>query len=503
MWRIKLGHPATGAVGSTIYATAAQVTEAGLTITLDEWGGNKTATWTGLTGGAQDRSRVWIEVLDADGVTYKPVFSGVLTKRPSAANGAREAVGDKYLRLKELPVRMASTGDIYNSDVQGGGSPVMNDTTSAPTSVDVGAEMRRVVSDEALGDLPHLVVTAASAPDAGVQGKRLYNGESVAAALDGLVSFKAGWGWTILPNDKLYVGPPPAAVTTVNAALEGVKIELRDVVSEGLINAVRWIYNLPNGKQIVYESQDASVGTLGRSALTRYIDQRSAAAIIENAPANYFYFDSGADATEQVLPPEGVALLRDGMAGGLPVAVANKHGLRLAEQADWVEIRFVSSATGTTLFSPDGDVNVPDSNQDKRYYWRKWAARLPVGYEIGVSVPSGGLAALLELNPKRLRRDLLDDAAKDLYRIPAQHAGTASVLGIQPPAGKVTVKRPSLPDITEKCVGTRYLIQFPMRTEYLIGEPDVSADAQVLRVLIDRKDAKAVDTAVNAIAGPT
>ena len=109
--------------------------------------------------------------------------------------------------------------------------------------------------------------------------------------------------------------------------------------------------------------------------------------------------------------------------------------------------------------------------------------------------------AFTELNPRSLRRDLLDAAAELLYQVPAAHAGNASVPGIQPPAGKITVQRPGLPDFTEKVVGTKYLLRQPMRTEYVIGETDAPTDAQVMQVLIDRRDQDAVNLAVNSGAG--
>lgn len=477
MYRIRLGHPATSAVTATILATQAQITDAGLVVDLDEWGGCKTASWTGLTGGQQDRARVWLDVLNDQG-GYDPVFSGTLTLRPSSPNGKREAVGDKSLRLKELPLSLATSG---------GGQ--------AGPGVDAGAAMR-AVAQAAQADLPHLKVGASGIPDAGVLVKRKHNGESVAAALDAFVAAKSGWGWTTRPDDSVYAGPPVSRAVTVDAATPGVQVTLRDVTSEGLRNLIRWVYTLPNGEQIIHESRHPSAATLGPSGVTRYVDQRSLPALLYPVPA--IYAGDGRDgATAPISDP---AVLRDGLTA-VSLATNSRLEVQLTEAADWVQLSLAPQArAGVHRYTlPDGTEEViPASDNMQTLYLPAAAA----GALLKVRVQNGDTYYALnvtELNPLRLDRALLDTAAEDLYHIPADLAGTVSVLGRKPPAGSLTLKRPGLPDITEKVVGTRYVLRQPLRTEYLIGEPDTKTDDQVAKVLIQRKDEAATDAAVNTV----
>ncbi|MFD2609565.1 hypothetical protein ACFSR9_08955 [Deinococcus taklimakanensis] len=489
MWRIRLGHPVTSEVTQTINATAAQVTDAGLEILLDEWGGSKSATWSGLTGGVQDRARVWIDVQDAGAPEgWRTLFSGALAVRPSNLNGKREALGDKYLRLKELPV------------AQAGGQ-----VTPAP---DITVPMGSVL-DEAKVDLPHLAYTQGSLTPANVTGSRKFNGESIASALDGLSSLKPGWGWTTRPDDTFYFGPPVDVTATVNAALRGTQVQLRDVISEGMITAVRWVYKLPGGQEVAYESRHPRLPELGRSGITRYIDARSAPAIVAQTPTSYVMHTRDGD----VVPSESLRKeLQDGKAGGsfgILFALAGETlTATLNGRADWIEwsggfgegnpqpsltLTLAAGATGTQTMGRADDSRM-----------QAFRAEAPAGATATLTFRNGDAVttgAFTELNPRSLRRDLLDAAAELLYKVPAAHAGNASVPGIQPPAGKITVQRPGLPEFTEKVVGTKYLLRQPMRTEYVIGETDAPTDAQVMQVLIDRRDQDAVNLAVNSGAG--
>lgn len=474
MWRFRFGHPVTGAVTAVVEASQAQVTEAGLVVELDEWGGCKSAKWTGLTGGQQDRARVWIEVRAGD--FWRPLFSGVLVRRPSRSLGEREAVGDKYLRLKELPVSSLVTPELGGADV--------------------GAEMRRILLEDARPHLPHLYVSSMDLPDAGVKGARRYNGESVAAALDGLLSLKKGWGWTVRADGTVFAGATPARVAVVDAAQPGTKLELRDVVSEGVRTVIRWIYQLPDGSRVAHESQHPRAGDLGRIAVTRYVDKRNAVAMLENVEATYTVTQN--DGSERAATADEVQLLRDGAGTAETPALANLKKLTVTpvDEADFVDLAYQMEEVGETEF---GTAAFKTVGGPPARLVNTFAPSLSAGASLYVqrSDVSGKQFAVYELNPRRLRRDLLDAAAEALYRIPADHAGTLSVLGIQEPAGSVTVLRPGEPDISEKCVGTRYVLAFPARTEYLIGEPDEPVDAQVLKVLIDRRDEQAIDQAVN------
>lgn len=484
MWRFRFGDPITSEVVGTVTATQAQVTAAGLDITLDEWGGCKEARWTGLTG-APDRQRVWIDVENPDAPEgWVTLFSGVLVRRPSAPSGQREAVGDKYLRLKEIPYTRAESG--------------------FPDGEDAGVLARALITDTAVQlRLPHLVATDTTAPDTGVLGKRKHRGESVAAALDGLISLKAGWGWTVLPSDALYLGPPPERIAVLNTAVATTIATFRDVTTEGLINAIEWHLTTPAGNVVQTGSQHASVATYGYAGVTRFVDQRSLPALGVTAAAT---FDAVADATEanpapvNPQPPEwrdGKTVVPDGAPG------AFRYRMHLTEAADWVEIS-AQAADPQGFFVTYAGPGVPQARVDRFAGGMQSVVlpALPAGSWVRVSawnVPNANSVKIAEFNPRRLDLALLAEAAEDLYRIPPEVAATASELGIHAPAGEVTIKRPGLPDVTEKAKGTRYLIRDPMRTEYLVGTDEFSADQQLQRVLIDRKDREAVDQAVNTV----
>ncbi|MDV6376032.1 hypothetical protein [Deinococcus arenicola] len=504
MWRFRFGDPATSAPVSTILASAAQVTEAGLTVDLDEWGGNKKASWAGLTGPVQDNSRVWIDVQDAAAPGgYRAVFSGVMVRRPSLALGEREALGDKYYRLKWIPVERHDswpTGAEKGTAAQPG-------YTGNIGSKDLGRSLR-VLGEEAKLSLPHLTVNTTGIPATiGVQLRREYRGESMADALNGLLTGKPGWGWTTLPDDRLYVGPPPSRVAVLNAALVGVRVEFRDVSTEGLLNAVRWVYLLPDRSLVSYESRDASVATLGRYSISRYVDQRSAGAVVENVPATYYQRQSGGEDVVTTEDENDSGFLRG--VGNPRTSVGLVLGLRavLSAPADWVDVEFmVFPGAETTLTEQDastsfGEVYTSTSAGGDRFTLSRHSILLDTGDQISLThsdVSMSGNTSVYELNPRRLNRTVLDHAAGELYRLPPVHVATASEFGLQAPAGQVTVKRRGQPDVTEKCVGTRYLIARPLRTEYLIGDTDEPLDARVLSVLVDRKDDVAVDRAVNA-----
>ncbi|MCD0165125.1 hypothetical protein [Deinococcus sp. 12RED42] len=491
MWRFRFGHPATSALLNTVTATQAQVASAGLTITLDEWGGCKDVTWQGLTGPDRDRARVWVDVADAAAPGgWRTLFSGTLTRRPDELNGQWEAVGDKYLRLKEIPVTRVNYINF---------------------GTEISEQMRGVI-DDARADLPHLTYTATSLPDSGVLGQRQHNGESVAAALDGLIALKSGWSWTVRADDRVWIGPPPSTTVTVNAAVTGVRIQLKEVVSEGLLTAVRWIWRLPGDprdpsriapREIVYESQHPRIAELGRSSVTRYIDQRSAPSVVQLLDGTYTLTPPGGAAA--ALSESEVTQLRDSATtGGVPLNGGHLT-YTTAMDADWVEWAGVIPAPGTLQmdfyalddtylgndFLGGGDTAI------RTNYWQELVAS--AGYRRfdlwNISGDTAGIAT--ELIAKRLDRELLDASAEQLYRVPSQHVGIASVPGIQEQPGMLTVQRPGRADITEKVVGVRYLIREPMRTEYVIGQPDESYDAQVLKVVVDRQDQQAVSQAVN------
>lgn len=480
----------------TYEATQAQVTAAGLTVTLDEWGGNKDASWTGLTGPPGKRWRV--RILVQSGEAWTPVFSGTVIRTPSGnTSGSYEAVGDKYLRLKEVPVERENSG---------GGQ-------TGP-GMDAGAAMRQIVT-EAHSNLPHLIVDPAAAPDASTMTKRDHNGESVAAALDALISVKSGWGWTILPNDRLYIGPPPSAAISVDEGAVGVRVTLRDVVTEGMRNSVRWVLILSDKRQVVYHSDHPSVMDLGRSSVTRYVDARSVQNVTEDVPATY---EVGyADGTWQAVPTgpgDSHAGLRDGSARTGAVAQGDKTRVTLDGEADWVDVsvradgnaqaRVTTQPPGLTGLDSEYLFPLRDGHQSVQLPERPATGESLV-YPIAgtvITVDQTGTAttpvSVTELNPRRLNRSVLDAAAEAYYVIPAEHAGTVSVPGIQPLPGEITItRRAGRPAITERIIGVRYLIREPLRTEYLIGEPDVSVDSQVLKVLVDRRDEDTLNQAVN------
>lgn len=484
MWRFRFGHPVTSEVVSTVTATQAQVTAAGLDITLDEWGGCKDARWTGLTG-APDRQRVWIDVEDPAALDgWATLFSGVLVRRPSAPSGQREAVGDKYLRLKELPYSRTDSG--------------------FPDGVDAGQLIRQIIADAPVqAHLPHLTAPVTTAPDAGVLGKRKHRGESAAAALDGLISLKAGWGWTVLPSDELYLGPPPERIAVLDTAVATTIATFRDVTTEGLINGIQWHLTTPAGNVIQTGAQHASVATYGYSGVTRFVDQRSLPALGVTAAAT---FDTVADATEANPAPISPqpAEWRDGKAE-IPAGAASafRYRMHLTEAADWVELS-AQAADPQGFFVTYSGPGVPETRVDRFAggMQRVVLPALPAGSWVRVTawnVPNANSVKIAEFNPRRLNLALLAEAADALYRIPPEVAATASELGIQPPAGQVIIRRPGRPDVTEKAKGTRYLIRDPLRTEYLVGADEATPDQELHRILIDRKDREAVDQAVNTV----
>lgn len=486
VWRFRFGNPRTSAVESTVLASQAQVTAAGLTVLLDEWGGNKSATWMGLTG-APDRSRVWIDVQDATAPGgYRAIFSGTLVRRPSLASGQREAVGDKYLRLKDLPLSREKSG--------------------FPDGVDVGQLIRELAAEATVATrLPHLTAPLESVPNANVNGKRRHNGESVAAALDGLVSLKGGWGWTTLPDDRLYFGPPPAVEAVIPSNMRGNRVTFRDVSSEGLRNAIQWVLTTPAGQVIRTETQHASVATLGYAGGTLYVDQRSLPALGATAAATY---DTVADAGEAnptpVSPP---ATWRDEdavlPAGALAVF---RYRVQLTEAADWVEIS-AQAANSQGFFVTYSGPGVPETRVDRFAggMQRVVLPALPAGSMIRITawnVPGDNTVQIAELHPRKLSLPLLAAAAEEYYRVPPESAGTASLPGIHPAAGTARVTRPGQPDVTGRVVATKYLLVEPARTEYVFGEPDVPLDTQVLKVLIDRKDEAAAQQAITTRSTP-
>lgn len=496
MWKFEFESSAGGPV-TTYEATQAQVTAAGLTITLDEWGGNKDASWSGLTGppGQRWRVRIFLEV----GGTWKRLFSGVVVRTPSGATSSSfEAVGDKYLRMKEVPVERENSG---------GGQ-------TGP-GVDASAAMRQLVA-EAAADLAHLTAPTATAPDAGALTKRDHNGESLAAALDALISVKSGWGWTTLPDDRLYVGPPPTAAVTVDEGAVGVRVTLRDVVTEGMRNSVRWVLTLQDKRQVVYRSDHASVVTLGRSGVTRYIDARSLQGATEDVPAAYEVgYANGVWQSVGTGPGDPHRRLRDGLTSTGSVAMGDKVRTTLTEHADWIDVSIRQTGAGA-----QGRVTIHHNDPAETITQYVFPDRMgPASVQLPARAPAGQAVVPLypgavimvdqigtgsspvnteELNPRRLNHVVLDAAAETYYNLPADHAGVVSIPGYHDMPGSVTVtRRAGRPAITEKLVGVRYLIREPIRTEYLIGEPDVSVDSQVLKVLVDRRDEETLNQAVN------
>ena len=494
MWKFEFGHPKTSAVTQTVLATDAQVTAAGLTLDLDVWGGCQKASWAGLTGPPLDNSRVWISVEDPTAPGgWRRRFSGCLTTRPSGPSGTREALGDKYHRMKWLPVTRKSSAPTDQERAQAlqpSGDPDL-------TSLDAGNAIRKLGA-EAQVDLPHLIVTETGVPDAGVNVTRTYKGQSIASACDALAAVKSGWGWTTRADDTLYFGPPVTREASLSTAQRGVRVTLRDVTTEGTINAVRWIYELPGGLEVAYESHHPSIAAAPRSAIVRYIDARSAAAVVERVPATVYERSTTGEGTVDASETGSYAFLRDGNAARGAVGLI--LGLRavLGEPADWVDVAFTTFPGGNPTLDVGASHTAYSTDLASGEYVRLSLLDLEAGTSVGLShasSDSSGKTVVIELNPLRLNRAELDAAAEELYHIPPDHAATVSEPGLQEPAGHVTITRPGQPPIQETVVTTRLRIQHPPRTEYVVGEPEGSVDAQAVRVIVDRKDRETLNSA--------
>ncbi|WP_412027925.1 hypothetical protein [Deinococcus yunweiensis] len=490
MWKFEFGHPKTSAVTQTVLATDAQVTAAGLTLDLDVWGGCQKASWAGLTGPQADTSRVWISVADPTAPGgWRRRFSGCLTVRPSGPSGTREALGDKYHRLKWLPVTRQSSRPTTEERALGA---LPFNTDEDVDSFDLGAAVRKL-GREAQADLPHLIVTPAGVPTVGTGVIRDYKGQSIAGALDVLAALQPGWGWTTRPDDTLYLGPPVARVVELSTAQRGVRIALRDVTTEGTINAVRFVYELPGGEEVRYEFPHPSAATAPRACIVRYIDSRSAPAVVEPVPATYVSRNASGD--EAVVD---YALLRDGDTSYTSVTPVQQE-LRavLAEGADWVDVGFrVFPGEPVTLSAPDR-TTVYETDEETGLQVVLQLLNVPPDSTVSLSCTgtAGTRSAVTELNPLRLNGTPLQAEANRLYHVPPQHAATISEPGLHEPAGSVVITRRWESTITEAVVTTRLRIQDPPRTEYIVGEPEGSVDAQAVRVIIDRKDRETLNDA--------
>lgn len=496
MWRFRFANSVNSSVHATVEATAAQVTAAGLEITLDVYGGSKSATWTGpLTGVVYDDMRVWIDVQDAGAPGgWRSRFSGTITTRPSEGSGTITALGDRYHRLKWIPVTRAASTPTDAERVQflqPSGDPEL-------VSLDAGHAIR-VLGAEAQADLPHLVVTKAGVPDAGVTTKRAYKGESIASAMDGLAAAKSGWGWTVRPDDTLYFGPPVTREAVVSTGTRGARVTWTDVVSEGRINAIVWRYELPGDQVVTHESFHPNRGIAGRRAVTRWIDQRSADAVVERSGAAY-YTKARADTEQQLPGGDPLELALRGDPPRLNIGVSDYVRTVLAGPAEWVDVAFTVPAGGTATLSTTvngGTSNATYSADDGDLYVAVTLLRDfgPLD-EVRLTDTSATPKVFIHvLSPHRLMGEVLDIAAEKEYVIPESYAGAVSELGLQEPASSVRVQRPGRPDVVVKASGIQHLIREPMRTVYLIDDPATSADAKALRVIVDRKDLDTLNSA--------
>lgn len=279
---------------------------------------------------------------------------------------------------------------------------------------------------EAQIDLPHLIVTETGVPDAGVTAVRTYEGQSIASACGALAAVKPGWGWTTRPDDTLYFGPPVARVAALSTAQRGVRVTLRDVTTEGTINAVKWIYELPGGVEVAYEFSHPSRDTAPRACIVRYIDARSAPAVVEPVPTTYYARNQASEEAQVAY-----ALLRDGDSSYTSVTpVHQERRAVLAEGADWVDVGFrVFPGELVTLTVADQATLYETTDEAGLHVVLQVLNVPPLGVvKLSCATPNGNCSTVTELNPLRLNGTPLQAEANRLYHIPPQHAATVRVL---------------------------------------------------------------------------
>jgi hypothetical protein len=484
MWRFVIGHPVSGAVLSTLEASAARVLDAGLSLTLDEVNSPKEAEWQGL-GEFPDRAWVQVQSLRPDG-SWQTLFSGTSLQSPdpdAQEPGKYLLVGAKYKRLNEEPVDQERT-------VKG---PIDAQLTALFTGL--------------TAQLPYLTVGPVT-PSSLIGGERVHNFEPSDVAINA-VAGAAGYGWGVTPGGVLWAAPKTAAIGAeilADDSQTGVEIEWRDRTTEALVTAVVWsVTRRTDGSLISWESRHAQAGALGRSAIPRLIRPQDVGAVTSLTAGTY---RNGA----RVLSPAERAILvgespNDGLIRTLQYRRASGDtdlSLTLSEPCEDVVL-------DTQPLGPGAAVTVsryqPDPRGGPGSAVQTSPVPLPVGRQrlglgpmtaqsvIRVSLPTADTDAInfTGLRGLTLARDLLDVAAGSLYHLPARRVGKATLPGFVPFGSAVRALYRGA-EVRERCAGLRYLlsVEHGEQTEVMIGESDTDRDAEAIKVIVDRRDRAAV-----------
>jgi hypothetical protein len=479
-----IGHPVSGLPLSTLEATAARVLDAGLSLHLDETNSPKEAEWQGL-GEFPDRAWVQVQSVRPDG-SWQTLFSGTSLQSPdpdAQEPGKYLLVGAKYKRLNELPVDQEKT-------------------LKGPIDVQLTALFTGLTYQ-----LPYLTVGPVT-PSSLVGGERVHNFEPSDVAI-GAVAGAAGYAWGVSPAGALWAAPKAAALGAeilADDSQTGVEIEWRDRTTEALVTAVVWsVSRRLDGSPISLESRDPLADTLGRSAVPRLIRPQDVPAVTHLTAGTY---RNGArllsTAERAILVGESP---NDGLIRTLQYRRADGDtNLTFTPSEACADVVLDTQPLGPgaavtiSRYQPDPRGGPSSSIQTSPVPLAAVRQRLSLGAltaqsVVTISLPTADTDAInfSLMRGQSVTRELLDNAAQNLYRLPARRVGKATLPGFVPFGSAVRALYRGA-EVRERCAGLRYLlsVEHGEQTEVMIGESDTDRDAEAIKVIVDSRDRAAV-----------
>ncbi|AFZ67579.1 hypothetical protein [Deinococcus peraridilitoris] len=236
-WRLRIYSP-TGAYRYDRTLDQAEVTQAGLTMTLEPYGNCLEANFSAKASslGIGDRDIVQIQTRPSDPnvtddtVLWTSRFAGIAVL--SGARHAPDATGFKLVGLKKR---------LEEVDV----------TTSHYPQQSVHTTISQVIAHLTNGRLPAQMNNVTQVPDPSVTAGALHpNYQSGKEVLDKLVSLVPGWkSWGYNADFQLVIDRGEGVVS-IDEAVLGTRIEWTPSGSEELITAVRWL--IGNRPKVLY-----------------------------------------------------------------------------------------------------------------------------------------------------------------------------------------------------------------------------------------------------------
>ncbi|AFZ66061.1 hypothetical protein [Deinococcus peraridilitoris] len=236
-WRLRIYSP-SGAYRYDRTLDTAQVTQAGLTMTLEPYGNCLEATFSAKAAslGIGDRDIVQIQTRPSDPnvtddtVLWTSRFAGIAVL--TGAKNSPEATGFKLVGMKKR---------LEEVDVQ----------TAQYPQQSVHTTISQVIAHLTNGRLPAQMNNLTQVPDPAITAGVLHpNYQTGREVLDKLVSLVPGWkGWGYNADFQLVVDTGSGTIN-IDEAVVGTRVKWTESGSEELITAVRWL--IGNRPKVLY-----------------------------------------------------------------------------------------------------------------------------------------------------------------------------------------------------------------------------------------------------------